>query len=125
MRVLVTAQDVDLDSPTSPIFGRCPAFVLVDPETMAFESATNASVAAAGGAGIQAAQWAIGQGAKVVLSHNIGPNAFAVLNQAGVEVYRIEGGTVREAVEAYKAGKLALVPGANAAPHSGMARRGR
>ena len=125
MKVVVTAQGSDLDSPTSPIFGRCPAFVFVDSETMEAEGVENASAAAGGGAGVQAAQWVVAQGAQAVLSCNVGPNAFAVLAQAGVPVYRIEGGTVREVVQALKDGKLEAVGGANVASHSGMARRGR
>ncbi len=126
MRVVVTAQGTDLDSPTSPIFGRCPAFVFVDPETMEFEAVANASVAAGGGAGIQAAQWVVDKGAQAVLSHNVGPNAFAVLSQAGVAVYRIEpAGTVRQAVEAYVAGRLQAISGANVASHTGMFGMGR
>ncbi|MGI6210047.1 MAG: NifB/NifX family molybdenum-iron cluster-binding protein [Anaerolineae bacterium] len=125
MKVVVTAQGTELDSQTSPIFGRCPAFVFVDTESMEAEGIANASVALGGGAGIQAAQWVIDQGAEAVLSHNVGPNAFAVLSQAGVQVHRIQGGTVREAVEAFKAGKLSTVPGANVASHTGMGRRGR
>lgn len=124
MKVVVTAQGTDLDSPTSPIFGRCPAFVIVDSEAMASEGIANASAAAGGGAGIQAAQWVVDQDADAVLSHNVGPNAFAVLGEAGVPVYRIEGGTVREAVQALKDGKLQQVGGPNVASHSGMSRRG-
>ncbi len=123
MKVVVTAQGTGIDSPTSPIFGRCPAFVIVDSETMASEGAANASASAGGGAGIQAAQWVVDQGAEAVLSHNVGPNAFAVLSEAGVPVYRIEGGTVREAVQALKDGELQQVDGPNAASHSGMSRR--
>ena len=122
MRVVVTAQGKDLDSPTSPIFGRCPVFVIVDSDTMEFEAVDNASAAAGGGAGIQAAQWVIDQGAEAVLSHNLGPNAYAVLGQSGVAIYRIEGGTVREVVEALKEGRLESVSGPNVSSHSGMPR---
>ncbi|NLT41722.1 MAG: dinitrogenase iron-molybdenum cofactor biosynthesis protein [Anaerolineae bacterium] len=124
MKVVVTAQGKDLDSPTSPIFGRCPVFAIVDSDTMAIETFDNASAAAGGGAGIQAAQWVVDQGAEAVLSLNVGPNAFAVLVQAGVAVYRIEGGTVREVVQALNEGRLEALSRPNVASHSGMSRRG-
>lgn len=124
MKIVVTAQGTDIDSLTSPIFGRCPAFVVVDSDTMEFRGTENAGAAAGGGAGIQAAQWVIEQGVEGLLSYNVGPNAFAVLEQAGVPVYRIEGGTVREVVQALNENKLEVVSGPNVASKSGMSRRG-
>lgn len=120
MKVVVTAQGTDLDSLTSPVFGRCPAFVFVDTETMQFEGLANPCMSAGGGAGIQAAQLVVDRGASAVLSHNVGPNAFAVLEPAGVAVYRIDSGTVRQAVEAFVAGKLARLESPSIGAHSGM-----
>ncbi len=122
MKVVVTAQEADLQAKTSPIFGRAPAFVFVDSDTMDYEGVPNPAAAAGGGAGIQAAQLVVERGVQAVLSQNVGPNAFAVLQQAGVEVYRIGDGTVRQAVLAFTAGDLPLVPGANVGAHNGMRR---
>lgn len=122
MKVAVTAQGADLEAMASPVFGRCPVFVLVDTESMQVEAIANPSISAGGGAGIQAAQAIIDKGAQAVLSQNVGPNAFAVLDAAGVAVYRFDGGTVRQAVEAFIAGKLPQIGYANASPHSGMGR---
>jgi predicted Fe-Mo cluster-binding NifX family protein len=120
MRVIVTANGRDLEAPVSPIFGRCPVYVFVDTETMQFEAVDNPAISAGGGAGIQAAQFIVERGAQVVLSGNAGPNAFGVLAAAGVSVCLLGGGTVRESVEAYKAGKLEPLGGANVPAHSGM-----
>jgi predicted Fe-Mo cluster-binding NifX family protein len=46
-------------------------------------------------------------GAAAVLTGHVGPKAFAALQAAGVKVYAGASGTVREAVERYKAGQLA------------------
>ena len=119
MRVAVTALGLDLEGTTSPIFGRCPALVFVDTETMECEGLANPSAGAGGGAGVQAAQLVIDQGARAVLTHNVGPNAFAALQAAGITVYRIEGGTVRQAVEALVAGRLPRLDAPNARVHLG------
>lgn len=123
MKIVVSANGMDLDAQASPVFGRCPAYVFVDPESMAFEAVDNPAVGAAGGAGIQAAQFVVERGAQAVISGNVGPNAFGVLQAANVSVYTFEGGTVRQAVEAYKAGKLAAAGGATARAHAGMGGR--
>jgi predicted Fe-Mo cluster-binding NifX family protein len=73
-----------------------------------------------GGAGIQAAQFVVERGAQAVLTGNLGPNAFDVLQAAGVPGYLVPEGTVRQAVEAFKAGRVQPMGGANVAAHAGM-----
>ena len=77
-----------------------------------------------GGAGIQAAQYVIGQGVQSVVTGNVGPNAFGVFRAAGVPVYLFRSGTVRQAVEAHKSGQLTAASGASGPAHAGM-RRGQ
>ena len=120
MRVAITANGLDMSAPASPVFGRCPAYVFVDTETMDFEGSDNPAIGAGSGAGIQAAQFVLERGAQAVVTGNMGPNAFSVFHGAGVPVYLFGGGTVREALEAYKAGGLQPVGGANVPAHSGM-----
>jgi ubiquinone biosynthesis protein UbiJ len=50
----------------------------------------------------------------------MGPNAFNVFQHANVPTHLFVGGTVRDAVEAYKAGGLQSVVGANAQAGIGM-----
>ena len=126
MRIAISANGADLEAQASPVFGRCPVYIFVDTEAadedhpMAFEAVENPALGAAGGAGIQAAQFVVERGVKAVISGNVGPNAFGVLQAASVLVYTFGGGTVRQAVDAYKAGKLSAVGGATARAHAGM-----
>ena len=73
----------DLNSPVSPRFGRCPYYVIIDTETMAFETIPNTSMDAPSGAGIAAAQAVSQKGVEAVLTGNFGPNASQVLSQVG------------------------------------------
>jgi predicted Fe-Mo cluster-binding NifX family protein len=120
MKVIVTAEGADLDAPASPRFGRCPTYLLVETETMAFEALPNPAASASGGAGIQAAQFVVEQGAQAVLTGNVGPNAADVLQAANVSVYVNGEADVRAAVEAFKAGMLLLANGATVPAHAGM-----
>jgi predicted Fe-Mo cluster-binding NifX family protein len=90
-----------------------------------FEAVENPAIAASGGAGIQAAQFVIERGAQAVVTGNVGPNAFNVFQSAGVSIYLFGGGTVRQAVEAYKEGQLSTVSGANVQAHAGMGMGGQ
>jgi predicted Fe-Mo cluster-binding NifX family protein len=115
MRIVIPANGADLDAPISPVFGRCANFIVVDTETndadtdYTFEVHTNPALASPSGAGVQAAQFVLQQGAQAILSANLGPNAFRILQSAGVPVYELKGATVREAVEAFKAEELTLL----------------
>ena len=122
MRIVVSSQGENLDAEASPIFGRCPTYLFVDTETMAFEAVTNPAMDQGGGAGIKAAQFVVSQGAEAVLSGNLGPNAFDVLQAAGVPGYLIVEGTVSQAVEAYRDGQLQPMAGPNVEAHAGMGR---
>jgi predicted Fe-Mo cluster-binding NifX family protein len=102
------------------MFGRCPFYVFVDTDTWQFEAVDNPAMSAAGGAGIQAAQYVVAQGAQAALSGHVGPNALQVLQAAKVPVYLTSGGTVRQAVQAFKAGQLPSADQATVQAHAGM-----
>jgi len=119
MKIVVTANGMDLDAPISPVFGRCSTYILVDTDTMDFEAIQNPAVGAPGGAGIQAAQFVIERGAQAVVTGNVGPNAFGVFRSAGMPVFLLGSGTVRNALEAYSRGLLESTGGANVAAHRG------
>jgi predicted Fe-Mo cluster-binding NifX family protein len=120
MKVVVSAQGKSLDALASPVFGRCPTYLFVDTETLKFEAVANPAMNQPGGAGIEAAQFVVNQGAQAVLTGNLGPNAFDVLQAAGVPGYLVGGGTVRQAVEAHQAGQLRPMAGANVSSHAGL-----
>jgi predicted Fe-Mo cluster-binding NifX family protein len=120
MKIAVSSQGDTLDAAASPVFGRCPTYLFIEPETMEFEVVPNPAMNQAGGAGIQAAQFVVNQGAGAVLSGNLGPNAYDVLQAAGVPGFLVSEGTVRQAVEAYKAGQLQPMGGPNVGAHAGM-----
>jgi predicted Fe-Mo cluster-binding NifX family protein len=120
MKIVVSSQGESLDALVSPVFGRCAIYVFVDTETLEFEVVPNPAMNQGGGAGIQAAQFVVNQGAEAVLTGNLGPNAFGVLQGANVPSYLLQAGTVRESVEAYRAGRLRALGEANVAAHTGM-----
>ena len=107
MRVAITSQGTDLDSPVDPRFGRAKLFLIVDSETNEIEPVDNAqNLEAAQGAGIQAAQTVVNRGVGAVITGHCGPKAFRTLRAAGVEVVVGAEGTVAEALEKYENGEL-------------------
>jgi predicted Fe-Mo cluster-binding NifX family protein len=110
LKVAVSASGGSLDAPVDPRFGRCPYFLIVDTETMNFESFPNASLNAPSGAGIGAAQIVVEREVQAVLTGSVGPNAMQVLSQAGVKVVTGVQGSVRQVVEDFRGGVLKPQP---------------
>ena len=107
MKVAVTAQGRELSSPVDPRFGRAQCFIVVDTETGEFSAADNSqNLNAAQGAGIQAGKHVVDLGVQALITGHVGPKAFATLEAGGVAVYSGATGTVADAVEQFKAGKL-------------------
>ncbi|MGC9345475.1 MAG: NifB/NifX family molybdenum-iron cluster-binding protein [Candidatus Bathyarchaeales archaeon] len=122
MRICVTAAGSTLDAPIDPRFGRAPYFIIVDSETMAFEAVPNVAAGAMSGAGIQAAQTIAGKGVNVLITGNVGPNAFQALSSAGIRIVVGAYGTVREVIEKYKRGELRETGAPTVGGHFGRGR---
>ncbi len=69
------------------------------------------------GAGIQSAKTVINAGAGVLISGNVGPKAFAALESAKIEIYTGAKGSVGDAIEEYRAGRLTRTNAANVESH--------
>jgi predicted Fe-Mo cluster-binding NifX family protein len=118
MKIAVTSTGQDLDAPVDPRFGRAAYILVVDSDTMAFEILNNAAnVNAFKGAGIQAATMVSDSQAEVLLTGYCGPNAFKTLEAARIKVAGEVSGTVREAVEAFTAGRLTFESKPNVEGH--------
>lgn len=123
MKICITANGEGLDSEVDPRFGRCSYFVIYDSETRSVESISNSSAAASGGAGIKAAETIANAGVNVLLTGSVGPNAFSIFTEVGIDVYVGAKGTVREAIRQYEAGELESISSPNSVSHSGMKKR--
>jgi predicted Fe-Mo cluster-binding NifX family protein len=120
MKIAISCSGKNLDSQIDPRFGRCQYFIFADPDTMDSEALENVGLMASGGAGIQAAQFVAQKGVNALITGNLGPNAASALSAAGIKVYLVPGGTVREVIEAFKAGRLQEASGPTVPPHFGM-----
>ena len=120
MKVAISATGPTLDAEVAPRFGRCPYFIIVDSDTMQFESLENPNAMDAGGAGISTAQMIAGKEVQVVLTGNCGPNAYQVLSAAGVQVISGVSGKIQDAIQTYKSGQLQAISQPDVAAHFGM-----
>ena len=96
----------DLNTQVDPRFGRCQYFVIVDSDTLEFEAIGNPNIGAMSRAGIQSAQMMVDKGVQVILTGNVGPNAFQTLSTAGVQIMAGVTGTLRETIRQFNSGQL-------------------
>jgi len=118
VKVAVTSQGPDLNSRVAPRFGRARHFLIVDATSGAFTVHDNSgNLGTAHTAGMQAAGAVVSLGVGAVITGSIGPKAFATLEAGNIEVYTAASGTVEDAVEKLKAGRLEPAQRANMQEH--------
>ena len=106
MTICISAEGKTLDSRVDSRFGRSQYFILYDTDTGVFEALENPNIGFSGGAGIQSAQLMIAKKVEAVVTGNVGPNAYGVLEPAGIGIYIAAAGTIRDVIGDFKSGKL-------------------
>jgi predicted Fe-Mo cluster-binding NifX family protein len=110
MTFLFTTEGEDPKAPLDERFGRAKKFLVYSMDANTWKVVGNQENMEAGhGAGIAAAQKAVSLGVHAVVSGHFGPKAFAVLEQAGVQMFSTTNCTVEEAIGRYRKGQLQAV----------------
>jgi predicted Fe-Mo cluster-binding NifX family protein len=118
MKLALTSVGKNLDDDIDPRFGRCRYIIFVDQDTLEFEAVENTP--AGGGAGIAAGQLVVSHGAAAVLTGDCGPNAYQVLSAANIQVITGVSGKVKDAIQAFKEGRLKVISQPSVQPHHGL-----
>ena len=122
MKIAVSATAKGLESQVDNRFGRCPFFVIVeieDGKIKGHEDVENTATAQMGGAGITSSQLVAEKGIKAVITVNMGPRAFQIFSQLGIEIYQ-GSGTVREVVGKFIKKELKRMDDANGPMHMNL-----
>ena len=120
MKIAISAVGQTLDSEVDSRFGRCRYFVIVDLETMQSKALVNSGATGSGGVGVSTAQTIASEGVEAVITGNCGPNAHQALSAVGIKVISGVTGSIRDAVEEYRSGKLQASPQPSVGAHTGM-----
>ena len=107
MKICISASGPSENASVDFRFGRCPYFIVYDTDKKKYAVVKNETGTAFRGAGITAAQKVADLGCRVIITGNIGPNAFNVLNQSGIKIFTgIFNKTVKKAIEDWENGKF-------------------
>ena len=118
MKVALSSSGNTLESPLDSRFGRAPFFVIMDTETNDFQVIDNSqNLNATQGAGVQSSQTVINAGVDALITGHVGPNAFMILQQAGIKIYQSDATSVQQALEQLNAGSLKEAQSADVRGH--------
>ncbi len=120
MKIAVSSTDKDLNAEVDQRFGRCKYFLIVDSENMEFNAISNESSTSFGGAGVKAAETVVNNGAEILITGNIGPNAHRTLAAGNIKIFTGAKGTIKDAIKNYKNGKLNKTDNPSVRSHHGM-----
>ena len=121
MKIAISTNGKEAGDLTDPRFGRCAFFAIYDTEQEAYRFIENKAQSSGGGAGIAAAQQLIDEDVEVILTGNMGPNAYNVMVNTGMKAYRVGSVPLNKAIELFKEAKLEAISEAGSA-HYGMRR---
>lgn len=118
MKIAITAQGKNLDSKVDARFGRAKGFILYDTDDNSFEYIDNEqNLNLPQGAGIQSAKNIINSGARALVTGHVGPKAYTTLSASDIEIYNGAEGSIQDAIDDFKNGRLERAGGADVDGH--------
>lgn len=100
-------------------FGRCEYFQIHDTENGEIKILENEGKDASGGAGIVASNQLIEEKVDVIITGNLGPNAFELIEKAEIKAYKCMSIAISSVLEEYKKGELEEIKTFGPAHHGG------
>lgn len=108
MKIAISSTTQNIDDKIDETFGRCPYFIIAeidDDKIKKTKAIKNESTDKPSGVGISSAQLVAEQKVEAVITGNVGPRAFDVLNQFKIKIYAGKG-TVKEVIQNFIDNKL-------------------
>ena len=119
MKIAISATGKSSDSLLDMRFGRCEYFQIHDTNTGEIKSLENKGKLASGGAGIAASNQLIDEKVDVIITGNLGPNAFELIEKEGIKAYKCKDMAIRSVLEKYNNRELQEIKMSGPAHHGG------
>ncbi|SDY75099.1 NifB/NifX family molybdenum-iron cluster-binding protein [Tindallia californiensis] len=117
MKIAVPSEHQTLNAEVCPSFGRAPFYVIYDSENKTTDYLQNTAAGSQGGAGVQAAQFIVDQQVEAIITPRCGKNAAAVVQEAGIKLYRSISGSIENNLKAFEEQRLSLLEEIHAGFH--------
>ena len=117
MKIAISANGENNESILDVRFGRCEYFQIHDTEKKEVQILENLGKSASGGAGIVAANQLIDENVNVIITGNLGPNAFKLIDVSHVKAYKCEDISITAVLEKYNNNELEEISFSGPAHH--------
>ncbi|GAE02754.1 dinitrogenase iron-molybdenum cofactor family protein [Clostridium botulinum B str. Osaka05] len=117
MKIAISSTGKTMENLLDMRFGRCEYFQIHDTESKKVKILENEGQNASGGAGIVASNQLVDEKIDVIITGNFGPNAFEIIEKAGVKAYKCESISITSVIEKYNKGELEQISMSGPAHH--------
>ena len=122
MKIMISATGKDLESSIDATFGRCHFFLIVDTKTKEVKAIANKVRDRSSGAGITATNIVANEGIDAVITTDIGPPSFEILERDGIKIYQAKG-KINDAIQQLAEGKLPEITKPTVQKYTGLKRK--
>ena len=109
MKIAIPVNDKTMETTICNSFGRAPYFLIYATKSKESRFEKNVAASSQGGAGILASQIIVDNDAEALLVPRCGKNAAEVLLAADIKIYKTNGTSVKDNIEAFIADELPLL----------------
>ncbi|MBN1039387.1 MULTISPECIES: NifB/NifX family molybdenum-iron cluster-binding protein [unclassified Clostridium] len=117
MKIAISVNGKTNKSELDMRFGRCEYFQIHDTENKEIKILKNDGLSASAGAGIVASNQLIDENIDVIITGNLGPNAFELIEKAKIKAYKCENISITSVLEKYNNNELEEISFAGPAKH--------
>ncbi|AVQ46022.1 NifB/NifX family molybdenum-iron cluster-binding protein [Clostridium botulinum] len=117
MKIAISSTGKTMENLLDMRFGRGEYFQIHDTESKEVKILENEGRNASGGAGIVASNQLVDEKVDVIITGNLGPNAFKIIEKAGVKAYKCESISITSVIEKYNKGELEQISMSGPAHH--------
>ncbi|EPY2273917.1 NifB/NifX family molybdenum-iron cluster-binding protein [Clostridium sporogenes] len=117
MKIAISSTGKTMENLLDMRFGRCEYFQIHDSESKEVKILENEGQNASGGAGIVASNQLVDEKVDVIITGNLGPNAFEIIEKAGIKAYKCESVAINSAIDKYNKGELEQISMSGPAHH--------
>lgn len=117
MNIVISATGKTTENLLDVRFGRCKYFQIHNNENGNIKILENKGLNSSGGAGIAASNQLIDEKVDVIITGDLGPNAFKLIEKAGIKAYKCGNIAISSVLEKYFKGELEEIKISGSAHH--------
>ena len=118
MKIVISSTGKTSENLLDMRFGRCEYFQIHDTESGEVQILENKGQNSSGGAGIVASNQLIEEKVDVIITGNLGPNAFELIEKAEIKAYKCRSIAISLVLEKYNKGELVEIKMSGPANHA-------